>query len=142
MTVFNADFADSVVGAIEAHPEQHNQSMWAQQNECGTTMCFAGWAVTLAGAKMVFYNVGQNGTLGAHYCTLPNGETRNIADYAAELLGLTEIQQEALFHNLNNDIDVVKDIVKDIANGGDGIVPGSTIYDEANGTNTSGLIEY
>lgn len=129
MTVFNADFADSVVGAIEANPAQHSQSMWAQQNECGTTMCFAGWAVTLAGAKMEFFDI-RHDLKRAYDCTLPSGESRNISDYAAELLGVNETQREALFHNMNNDIDVIKDIVKDIANGGDGIVPGSTIYDE------------
>ena len=129
MTVFNADFADSVIGAIEAHPEQHNQSMWAQQNECGTTMCFAGWAVTLAGAKLEFFDIAPD-IKRAYDCVLPDGQVRNISDYAAKLLGINETQREALFHNMNNNLDVIKDIVKDIANGGDGIVPGSTIYDE------------
>ena len=46
------ELAEKVVAHVTAHPDSHFQGMWmsgadAPVNECGTTGCLAGWAVTL-----------------------------------------------------------------------------------------------
>lgn len=50
----NAELAYAVLDHIDAHPEQHDQSRWFQKTTCGTTGCFAGWAVVLAGHHVEF----------------------------------------------------------------------------------------
>lgn len=44
----NAELAYRVLDHIDAHPDSWNQGDWW----CGTTGCFAGWAVTLSGCKI------------------------------------------------------------------------------------------
>lgn len=41
----NAALAYAVLDQIDAHPDSWNQEIW----DCGTTACFAGWAVRLSG---------------------------------------------------------------------------------------------
>lgn len=48
MTAPNAELAYRVLDHIDAHPETWDQSSWV----CGTTACFAGWAVRLSGAEI------------------------------------------------------------------------------------------
>lgn len=59
----NAALAYAVLDQIDAHPEQHDQSdfvrhhgdVWsiaATDMPCGTTACFAGWAVLLSGRTL------------------------------------------------------------------------------------------
>lgn len=42
------------LAVIEAHPEHWDQESYASKNECGTTACFAGWAVVLSGYKLLY----------------------------------------------------------------------------------------
>lgn len=44
----NAELAWRVLDHIDAHPESWDQTTWV----CGTTACFAGWAVRLSGAEI------------------------------------------------------------------------------------------
>jgi hypothetical protein len=44
----NADLAYRVLDQIDAYPETWDQSTW----DCGTSACFAGWAVRLSGWKV------------------------------------------------------------------------------------------
>jgi hypothetical protein len=44
---------------IEAHPEEHDQRYWGLKGPCGTTMCFAGHAVVLAGLKPIWSRPGD-----------------------------------------------------------------------------------
>lgn len=41
--------AQTVLDHIEANPEKHDQSHWAQVGECGTAACIAGWTAVLCG---------------------------------------------------------------------------------------------
>jgi hypothetical protein len=41
----NAELAYKVLDHIDAHPETWDQATW----DCGTTACFAGWALRLSG---------------------------------------------------------------------------------------------
>lgn len=45
MSTPNAELAYRVLDQIDAHPELWDQAVW----DCGTTACFAGWAVRLSG---------------------------------------------------------------------------------------------
>lgn len=51
-TPFNADLAHRVLEAIEANPHHWNQRKWCTTTECGTAMCFAGWACHLEGWQL------------------------------------------------------------------------------------------
>lgn len=48
----NTELAYRVLDHIDAHPELWRQSSWLDESECGTTACFAGWAVLLSGCKV------------------------------------------------------------------------------------------
>lgn len=45
----NAELAYRVLDHIEAHPEQHHQGSWWRASYCGSSGCYAGWAVHLSG---------------------------------------------------------------------------------------------
>jgi len=122
--MLNTLLADTVIGVIETHPETHNQHDWGYETACGTTMCVAGHAAVLSGAKLNYFDFGNERK--AYECTLPDGTITGIDRYAQEMLGLTDEQADNLFYNMNNDLDVIKNIFKDIANGGTGLVDGIT----------------
>lgn len=44
----NAELAWRVIDHIDAHPQSWDQEHWV----CGTSACFAGWAVRLSGAEI------------------------------------------------------------------------------------------
>jgi hypothetical protein len=44
----NAELAYRVLDHIDAHPESWDQTQWV----CGTTACFAGWALRLSGYEL------------------------------------------------------------------------------------------
>lgn len=102
---------DHVIGVIEANPEQHNQGSWATQDECGTTMCLAGWTAKIAGATILF----EHGRDWSATCITPQGERETIPDFAAEVLGLDEREADRLFYTAR-DLDDIKMIVKEFAN--------------------------
>jgi hypothetical protein len=64
MSAPNAELAYKILDHIDAHPESWDQGSW----DCGTTACFAGWALRLSGVKV---------TTGTHI----------VVDGPAELLG-------------------------------------------------------
>lgn len=88
----NAVLAYRVLDHIDAHPEEHRQTAWVDQDSCGTTACFAGWACLLAGdqapppadcpSAMVFS---------------PDGHLHGVFDRAQEHLGIDEETAEDLF---------------------------------------------
>jgi hypothetical protein len=59
----NAALAYAVLDQIDAHPEQWDQATW----DCGTSACFAGWAVRLSGGI---------------------SDASNVVDGPAELIGM------------------------------------------------------
>lgn len=92
----NIALLNQVMDHIEAHPDQHDQTMWIAQptsiDNCGTTACFAGWSVLLH--PKTVWNPAK-GTL-----TLPwirNELDSDLPGTAQELLGLTTLEADWLF---------------------------------------------
>lgn len=71
----NAELAYAVLDHIDAHPDEWDQRRWA----CGSTACFAGWAVRLSGEEISSANRVRIG---------PNPlDVANVGTRAAQLLG-------------------------------------------------------
>jgi hypothetical protein len=87
----NMDKLYAVLDRIEADPEHWNQSSWSGLGECGTTMCFAGWACKLEGLKLAVEVDGGTADRGS----LASG--RAISTTAEEILGLTSNEAYNLF---------------------------------------------
>lgn len=112
----NVELLDRTLAYIEAHPEEWDQGNW----RCGTGMCFAGWAVTLAGREWAGDPGGPAGELlvrkpdeprFAH--TLNIGEDRiHVEDAAANELGLTEDDRDMF--NDDKTLYDLRDIVADL----------------------------
>lgn len=123
----NVGKIEAVMDYILTHPEEHDQSKWAAKSEgCGTTMCFAGTAVMLAGHRLMWEEcrLDPNGFF-ADYCVLPSEHPcvswwgdgfAPIADIAAYELELNWEERHALFHD-SKSLDDLERVVKDIANG-------------------------
>lgn len=91
---FNADLAERVLAKIRDEPEGWDQDSW--ENECGTTRCFAGWALHLSGQPV----------------TSREGLT---PERAAALLGIGEERRWLLF-GMDTDLDQVEATLKHFAN--------------------------
>lgn len=94
-----------VLEHVTAHPEEHDQSVWAQQTPCGTAMCVAGHTATMCGwdidrsfwSPMTgFSQVRRAGC----------AERRHVSDVAAEALGLTADEADVLFDGWNTLADL------------------------------------
>jgi len=94
----NFVLADAVMNAIEANPAQHDQAWWAEKTPCGTTMCFAGWTVTVAGAKLVWSKDQESTSL----CIDSEGKEHYIEVYAEGLLELSPAESLKLFYSCDN----------------------------------------
>jgi hypothetical protein len=106
---------NKVMDHIEAHPEEHDQSIWAKRrfdqdgNACGTQYCFAGHTVVMGmrdGEQLIWRPqtwrnvVGGDplvATSGAVDVADAQGTINLIADRAQALLGLTRQEAERLF---------------------------------------------
>jgi hypothetical protein len=106
---------DAVLGYIEAHPEQHNQSLYGIQNECGTTACVAGHAVLMAGDEVEWYNH-EDKNQRIMMSVKHDGQWMPVFEAARSVLDLSSQQAIELFYCWDNDIDVLKGIVKRWAN--------------------------
>ena len=90
---------------IEANPDGWDQDTWASKgtlngSACGSTMCFAGTTVFLAGAKIQYVaHPDHPNYLQAEHCVTPEGSMVAIEDYATELLGLTDAQADDIFYS-------------------------------------------
>lgn len=116
---------DAIIAQLKARPEVHYQQQWfhylgikpptvTAKLDCGTGCCIAGAAVARAGAQPEWINSGSNEWF-AEYCTLPDGSTREILQYARELLGLSNKQAGNLFYAFNDMTDI-ENIRDDIVN--------------------------
>lgn len=94
----NVDAMLEVKNAILNHPGQHDQSSFSSNHtknpldDCGTTCCVAGWALAVNG--MTLDQVFTADSL-----------VSSISDKAAELLGLTYAEGQALFYDTLDDED-------------------------------------
>lgn len=114
----NVALLEETLDYILVHPEEHDQGVWIEQTECGTTRCFAGTAVMLTGYRLCIGSnasclVPANDELG-----YPVGDGRWIApiqEVAIRELGLN-IQQALQLFNCQRTIDDLQLAVKDIVN--------------------------
>lgn len=108
---------------IKAHPEEHNQEYY----RCETGMCYAGWAITLAGGKWAFPVSGDysdryviaNTQDNPDHVFLDHGlQVINPSDRAERLLGITEIEGCRLFE-WENTIEDIERIVNELVSAND-----------------------
>ncbi len=92
-TTFLRRYAD-MVDSFEGTPLGGARSAWQELmaevydvEQCGTTMCYAGWACHIAGYPM---------TMGRQAVDA-DGNSRPISDVAQELLGLSSAEADELF---------------------------------------------
>lgn len=105
------DLVHHVRNHIGDNRDQWDQQCWSESTACGTTFCFAGFAVIASGGEMVYRDCGIAGT-----CVDANGVDQVIETYAAELLGLDEDQACRLFFS-PTDIHYLDAIIADIEGG-------------------------
>lgn len=120
MTTPNVALLRQTLAHIEANPDEWNQRHW----RCGTGMCFAGWAATLAGGQWYEDDqsvhrdelIAEDGDTGEY----DHGGviTVHVDDRARRILGLDEGQAERLFDAVNNLHDlrrIVGELTEDAA---------------------------
>ena len=125
---------DKIIEIIEAHPELHDQHVWAKVSSfpgltrgwdlnrdgdtvpetCGTTLCVAGWAAHLCGAQLEYRVSGWTRlVLTADYATM-DGSFLRIDTLARQLLELDADFAEELFHD-NNTLNSIKSLRDEFA---------------------------
>lgn len=102
----NRELVERTIAYIEAHPEEHSQDEWAIRKHCGTTMCLAGHLVTQAGAKIRWSEHDPSST----QCITPEGNVREIEDYAGEVADFSPEQANTLFW-MTDTLDDIKRIL-------------------------------
>ena len=120
-TRYNIALLEQVRDTI-ADESQHDQTLWGRISRvalrafpgrwtdrfgnqfievtCPTAACVAGWASTIAGAKMLVSTDEAQHSTGEVQCNFvltPDGEEYGISNYAREQLGLTYEEADALF---------------------------------------------
>lgn len=111
----NLELAKRVLAQIEADPATWNQEHWAYKTECGTSYCFAGWALKLAYQEPQFLFWGYDDE--ATYVRLPKGET-TISSAADAVLGISQAQGELLFW-AENTLDDLRAYVQQLGETGE-----------------------
>jgi hypothetical protein len=105
----NTELLERTMQQIMDHPELHAQYTWVgETTECGTAMCFAGWACVLHGYKV---EARAQGTW-----IYDRNQTVPIPATARRLLGLTGMEASTLFDG-NNTRPMLQAMVKDLVNG-------------------------
>lgn len=116
----NVDLLKRTLAYIEANERAWDQTVWRRKDPvCGTAMCFAGWAVTLAGDQWASEAVEATEIRGdddSFLVKIGDDRVQEVDDRAAELLGLTYEQVDLLFFSLN-DLDDIRLIVGEICEG-------------------------
>lgn len=104
----NAELAYAVLDQIDAHPESWDQLTW----DCGTTACFAGWAVRLSGGSSVD---------GVHVSSGPvELENLRIEFAAYKALGIDEVgasygnPERTWLFDIENDREKLGELVAEI----------------------------
>lgn len=135
----NVEKLEAVLDHIRDHREQHNQAEWGTKGSCGTTFCFAGTTVVLAGYQLEWIDAKDLPTQTllsdipgaravATHCFLPKdhpcapsqpnvrgGYVQEIERVAAYELGLTPDERHMLFRQAVTFEDVER-VVKEIVN--------------------------
>lgn len=90
----NVQLLLQICDRIAKHPEAFKMESWAEQTECGTAACVAGYACILSGVQP---NFSERCTGEDDRRTATFGENEVCQFKAAELLELTCIQTRRLF---------------------------------------------
>ncbi|MFC6021519.1 hypothetical protein ACFP2T_35790 [Plantactinospora solaniradicis] len=103
--MINTENIRATVDLIEREANEKkrfNMKTWGQSNGsyrtdpeiCGTQMCFAGWAVVASGGKLRTFTeqYGDETFYGTEFVTESGRTVQNVADYAAEWLGLPDVR--------------------------------------------------
>ena len=114
----NIKLLNDTLALINLFPERHEQGEW----RCNTGQCFAGWAALANGAKWV-----HEDDLWDPYVKDDTHEREHVAEYAQEVLNLTDDESDLLFAGGNT----VKDLTKMVANLTNGVdIANGTKYDD------------
>jgi hypothetical protein len=108
----NVPLLRATMDHILAHPDLHNQAMWATRTECGTAYCFAGTACFLSGFEANQQQLANNG-----FTRALAGGSDPIEIKATWLLGVDEGTASALFC-ASNTVHDLKEYVDQIAEHG------------------------
>lgn len=123
----NVTKLEAVLDYIRTHPKEHDQEDWAVRTPCGTTMCFAGTTVALAGYALRWdaRMFEPDTTQVAASCVVPDeyagprvAAHLNVAwvhEVATHELDLDRQQAHDLFWAAKT-FDDVEEMVKDIIN--------------------------
>lgn len=109
----NIELLEQTMQYILDYPEKHDQRIWVQgvqeDDSCGTTACFAGWACFLAGLKQEAVSTDED------YFRF-HGQRTHASDIAPKLLGLTTREADILFEATNS-VEELQHMVKKLVNG-------------------------
>jgi hypothetical protein len=128
----NVALLGKVLDHIRANRKEHSQEQWARTTRCGTTYCFAGWTVQLAGHEIDWSDCAITETLDVYddavfvtgSCKVPDerpeygelfGGSAAIWTVARYELGLTENEAAALFMGANTFAAVEETVARIIA---------------------------
>lgn len=116
----NTDLALDVWEQIKATPDKWNQNSWRRFDDCGTTMCFAGWAVQLSGMEFLSANNTyadlvidpENGRRLSEWEASGYGgvPVSTVSVVAQNLLDLTDGQRAVLF-GAENDLEEIRKVL-------------------------------
>lgn len=107
----NVTLLREVMDHILAHPELHNQAVWAKKTACGTAHCFAGWACELSGLEM------NNREIEIFGETTYLKDGRTISEGATSTLNIDGGTASMLFYS-GNSLAKLKEYVDEICEQG------------------------
>lgn len=122
----NVELARQTLQAIRDHEDRWNQRQFVELKdetspECGTTLCFAGFAACLTGAEFVppevYFDDTENGTkywYQPNTVITPEGDTVGVESYAMDVLGLNYGQANTIFYNFTDDVDELASVVEQV----------------------------
>lgn len=115
MSNINVTLLRKTLEHIKAHPEAWDQADW--RTVCGTAMCFAGHAATIAGGTWQSNQISYLDAVPEDDADkvghLPSGRVIHVSARAQRDLGLTDDQAHRLFHGANT-LPTLEYIVEDL----------------------------
>jgi hypothetical protein len=116
----NTELARKVLDQIRIFPETHNQRSYVKENECGTTCCIAGHALSFSGYTLAHVRDYENAYKGLTFRRPDGGEMVDTWwTEAMDLLGLSHGEAVRLFFEWDNEaaIELLEQMIKSAENG-------------------------
>ncbi len=120
MPTLNDQLIDEVLENIKNPPPgfRWNQGTWYEDTEqCGTSLCFAGWAAYLTDAEFVIdspHFIEDDSHTAEFVCPRGSHREEHVSDYAQRVLGLTDDEAGAVFYSGTSSIYEMELIVHHI----------------------------